>query len=305
MTTSRAVPLLVALLCVTAIGVSATTLDSTLTTDPDEEIDPDYELLPIGQDEAFDLQQQLEGDAEPSDTDETEPTPGEGDETTEPEESSEQADEESAPDGDEGGDGGSSDAGTGSGTEVGTGTGPATPDLLDRLLALLLAALRVLVPLLAILTLVALAVRYRDRLAAVLAGLLADDEPVETRADPVETWPVASPSNPVDRAWLAMARQVDPDRPAVMTPSEFAAAAVDAGLDAEGVSAITEAFERVHYGGRPPSAERERAEAGLRRLQNADGGSPADAGQGRSGGRATADGEGSGRDAAGREEVGR
>lgn len=283
---SRVAPLLVALLCITAIGVSATTLDSTLTTDPDEEIDPEYERLPIGQEDAFVLQQQMEGNTDPNDSEESEPTEGEGDETKEPEESSEDEGDESAADSeDEGGESGSSDDGAGSGTTEGMGTGPGTPDLLDRLLALILAILRVLVPLLAILSLLALAVRYRERLAAVLGALLADDEPVERRTEPVETWPAGAATNPVDRAWLAMVRQVDPDRPAVMTPSECAAAAVDAGLDAEGVEAITDAFERVHYGGCPPSAERDRAEAGLRRLRNADGGHPSDDRPGRSGDR--------------------
>lgn len=273
---SRAASLAVALLCITAIGVSATTLESTLTTDPDEEIDPEYELLPIGQDDAFDLQQQMEGDGEPIDSDDSDPTEGAGDETKEPEESSEDEGQSSAADTeDRNGDSGSGDEGTDSGSATGTGTGAGTPDLLDRLLAALLAILRVLLPLLAALSVVALAVRYRERIAATVAAVLASDGPVERPADPVETWPRSAPANPVDRAWLTMVRQADPDRPDVMTPAECAAAARDAGLDPAAVAAITRAFERVHYGGRHPSSEIERAESGLRRLQNADGGTPA------------------------------
>lgn len=272
---SRIAPALVALLCITAIGVSATTLDSTLTTDPDEEIDPNYELLPIGQDDALEIQQEMEGTAgDPGDSDGSVPgEASEGDPTDDGD--SDPEDHESSAES-EGGDEGPSagDDGAGSGDGTGAGTGPATPDLLDRLLAMLLALLRALVPLVAVLSLGALAVRHRARIAAAIASLVGSGDGVERSADPEETWPESAPTNPVDRAWVTMVRQADPPRPAVMTPAECAAAARDAGLDPAAVAAITDAFERVHYGGSPPSSEIDLAAEGLRGLQDADGGTP-------------------------------
>lgn len=265
MNSSRLAPVAVALLCITALGVSATTLETTLTTDPDEEIDPEYELLPIGQEDALTIQQEMDGtdEGDPGNGQDGDPTDESEDDPSDPDES----DEESAASD-------SGDDGTGS-SDDGTGTAPSAPDLLDRLLALLLALLRVLMPAAVVLASLALAVRYRERIAAALAALVASGAPDDRSPvrDEIEAWPPAAPENPVDRAWVTMVRQAGLDRPAVMTPSECAAAAREAGLDPRAVADITDAFERVHYGGRPASAEAERAEDGLRRLQNADGGS--------------------------------
>lgn len=274
MTGGRLAPLLVALLCFTAIGVSATTLDSTLTTDPDDEIDLEYDRLPIGEEDAADVQDQLNGSTDPSSTRSDASEEGSGEETT-PDTSTEER-REGAASGSAGDDGSEGTAAGGDGdTGQGTGSGAGTRDLLDRLLALLAAILRVLVPLLVLAALLATAVRYRERIAALLGAILGDDEaPTAEAADPGEPWPPTEPANPVDRAWVALVAQVDPDRPALMTPAEVAEAARDAGLDADAVDAITRAFERVTYGGRPPSAEVDRARDGLRRLQGADGGTP-------------------------------
>ena len=79
--------------------------------------------------------------------------------------------------------------------------------------------------------------------------------------------------NGVYRAWRDMTEALDVDRPASSTPAEFAAAAVDAGVDEEPVEALTAVFERVRYGGEEATAERERRAAeALRRIEERHGG---------------------------------
>jgi hypothetical protein len=79
--------------------------------------------------------------------------------------------------------------------------------------------------------------------------------------------------NGVYRAWRDMTEALDVDRPASATPAEFAAAAVDAGVDEEPVAELTAVFERVRYGGENATAERERRAAeALRRIEERHGG---------------------------------
>jgi hypothetical protein len=79
--------------------------------------------------------------------------------------------------------------------------------------------------------------------------------------------------NGVYRAWREMTEALEVDRPASATPAEFAAAAVEAGVDEEPVSELTEVFERVRYGGADPTDDRERrAAAALRRIEAEHGG---------------------------------
>lgn len=74
--------------------------------------------------------------------------------------------------------------------------------------------------------------------------------------------------NAVFRAWREMTGGLDVDNPASSTPAEFAAAAVDAGMDREDVTELTGLFEAVRYGGLEPDGERERrAVAALRRIE--------------------------------------
>lgn len=81
--------------------------------------------------------------------------------------------------------------------------------------------------------------------------------------------------NEVYRAWRGMTEALEIDRPASATPTEFAAAAIEAGVDEEPVSELTEVFERVRYGGADPTDDRERrAAAALRRIEAEHGGEP-------------------------------
>ncbi|QUO47535.1 MULTISPECIES: DUF4129 domain-containing protein [Halorubrum] len=89
-------------------------------------------------------------------------------------------------------------------------------------------------------------------------------------ADRIES---SNADNEVYRAWRDMTDVLDVDRPASSTPAEFATAAVDAGVDEEPVTALTEVFERVRYGGEDATDDRERrAVEALRRIEERHGG---------------------------------
>lgn len=80
----------------------------------------------------------------------------------------------------------------------------------------------------------------------------------------------ADVGNQVYRAWVEMTAYLDVDRPDSSTPGEFAAAAVDAGMDPDDVDELTRLFERVRYGDeRATDARAERAVAALRRIESA------------------------------------
>ncbi|MEZ3115924.1 DUF4129 domain-containing protein [Halobaculum sp. MBLA0147] len=78
----------------------------------------------------------------------------------------------------------------------------------------------------------------------------------------------ADVENEVYRAWREMTTHLDVPRPRSSTPAEFAAAAVDAGMAREDVTALTEVFEEVRYGDRDVTTDRERrAVEALRNLE--------------------------------------
>jgi hypothetical protein len=77
-------------------------------------------------------------------------------------------------------------------------------------------------------------------------------------------------ANDVYRAWAEMTESLTVDHPESSTPGEFAAAAVDAGMDREDVERLTRLFSDVRYGGEDPTPEREReAVETLRRIEAA------------------------------------
>lgn len=76
--------------------------------------------------------------------------------------------------------------------------------------------------------------------------------------------------NEIYRAWRELTRPLEVDRPDSSTPGEFAAAAVEAGIDRDHVDELTRLFEAVRYGHEEPTPERERkAAAVLRRIEAA------------------------------------
>lgn len=280
----RYVSLLLAVCCIGAAGVASTTLDSTFEQRPDDVVDFDYDEVPIGTDQAAALKDAVQGTEGSSGGD----TPSQtGDPTAaESDGSGEQAGSAATGDGD-----GASDASTGSGSEqsatqsgsgdqqagadadgsgaltgdgaTAPGENPPEPSLLDRLLDLLVT----LLPLFVLLIALGLAYRYREYLAALVAGVLARFETQPDGTGETTVWPRREPENEVHGAWLTMVSRAGVERPRQRTPSECAAAAAEAGLDPDAVRTLTDVFEEVRYGEAPVTEGRlERARAGLRGL---------------------------------------
>lgn len=263
--------LVVAVLCMLAVSLSATSLDSTLGTDPDDVVDLEYEKLPIGKDDAGDLKRQVESNKEDGQGD-----AGEEGDTTERESDASGSDsagsagtEDQAGGGDASGTagGGGDNSGTSGGGGPGdrSGSGPATPPPPPQLLDYL--------PWLLLLLVLGLASRYRRRLLALalaLPGVFPGPEgDGEEREAVTAQWCGVEPSNEVHRAWLAMVRAVPVERPWTRTPSECADLAREAGADEDAVEQITRTFAEVRYGGRPVTDERrQRAREGIERLRN-------------------------------------
>jgi hypothetical protein len=85
-------------------------------------------------------------------------------------------------------------------------------------------------------------------------------------ADRIETGDAFD--NEVFRAWAEMTEHLAVKHPESSTPAEFAAAAVDAGMQPDDVRELTDLFEEVRYGNREVTAERERrATDALRRIE--------------------------------------
>lgn len=129
--------------------------------------------------------------------------------------------------------------------------------------------------------LVLLATRGDDDASATDAGdsgMDASDEPdlqelARTAGEAADRIETAEANNEVYRAWREMTAVLDVERPASSTPGEFAAAAIDAGVDPEPVDRLTAVFEEVRYGDSEPTDERERAAVeALRRIEAAHGG---------------------------------
>lgn len=280
---SRAIPVVIAVLSISALGVAATTLETTLTADPDEVIDMDSDRVPIGQgsaetlleevnsggDEAGEPSEAGDGSAEAAVDDGSPETTGSGDgdagDRTDPPESGDTGDEidpSGSGDGPEGSTGAvaGENAGSGSGAGAEGETGVPRPFLATVLQVLLVVVLA------------ALAYRYHGALLSALGRRSADVAPETSEASGSDTnpWPGASPSNVVDRAWLAMIQRIEPERPETATPTECVALARDRGADVEAVEAIAMAFERVHYGGVSAVTEESRAREGLRRIDEGD-----------------------------------
>lgn len=259
----------IAVLCVVALGVSATTLESSLSTDPDDVIDLDWEKLPISQEDAADVQSDMQSEQESSDGDGGS-SDSESSETTETEQTQveEQQQQEQQEQQDQQSDPQEQDPDADSFMPGQTTIWDVLLDLLPWLVALAwLAAVG------------ALLYRYRDQVVALaLAALPRGSE--EDDADAAEEWAV-EPANEVDRLWLKMVRRLDVDDPETTTPTEFAREAVHAGMDPDGVRTLTGVFEEVRYGDTGVTEDRERrARDAFRKLGLDDARSPENRGRG-------------------------
>ncbi|WP_123535464.1 DUF4129 domain-containing protein [Halosimplex salinum] len=250
-----------AVVLLAGIGASATTLQSTVETTPDDVIDVDSASLPMSSDDVGEYADRLDSDSGSDGTapdqsgDPSEPSgdSGDGDESESESEDGDESESESE-DGD-GQQGGSSEPTAGDHTGERRTEGPGdlpgrdTQSLLEWLLSLLgalLAALLRALPVLVALGLLAAAVANRDRIAAALRERFGrgDDLPDEADGPPLR----AAPDNEVERAWYEMAALVDGDGVETTSPRECARRAVADGADRAAVERVTETFESVRYG---------------------------------------------------------
>jgi len=164
---------------------------------------------------------------------------------------------------------------------MGGGEAIAQPSLISQFL---------LVGVLGLLAVVAILVLTGDHDQTVADG--ADGEGEEDAADPVDVAAVGEAAgraadrieetdegesfeNEVYRAWAEMTDSLTVDHPESSTPGEFAAAAVDAGLEREDVEQLTRLFADVRYGGAEATADREQAAVDtLRRIEATYAGDP-------------------------------
>ena len=250
----RALAAVVAVLCVVAFGTAATSLDSSLSSEPGDLVDPDYGGLPFSQEDVEEVRKAFESTNDQGSEAKSSQPADQG-----PKEEQPQAGSDGDPQNVQ-----SSDSESESDQQSSGGQGPAEQGLLDRLLGFLLS----LWPLAVLLVVAGLAYRYRDRIRALLAALLGGvGRPGAGPAAEPDPWADVTPSNDVERAWLTMVRAAGLSRPWTKTPGECAEEAVSSGLDPEGVRTITDVYEEVRYGGAQPTGRHERrAREGLGRL---------------------------------------
>lgn len=245
-----------AVACVVAVAAAADGFDS-LSTDPEDLVDPEFDRLPVGQGELESLRDEVvaregTGDTRPKPDESSEGSASRGtseesaaesaaESSGEREASAEVTTQAEAQDQAESQDQSAANQQRTTRSESasdGPGDQPPPPPPDERdwwLLLALLAALAVAG---------AFAYRYVDRFRS-------DDADAPPFGD-------ANPDSEVERAWLNLVRRVDADRPETRTPGEWAARAVDSGLDADAVATLTRAFESVRYGGGEETEERRR-----------------------------------------------
>lgn len=276
MDTDRLFSVAVGLILLAGIGTTATSLQTSVDTTPDEAIDIDSASLPVGADDFGRFDGENDGSKSGSDSG------GDGGGSAKADSDSQRggsAESESGGGGDESRAGSREGAGDRQSKRVNDGPqkkqsdggsktteGKGDPDeqsFLEWLLSLLRSLLALLVDLLPLILLVglaAVAVSQRERVAAALSRFTdrgADD-------DPDGPSPRPAPTNDVAQAWYEMAALVDADVSRTASPRECASRAVAAGADRAAVERVTSAFEEVRYGHEAVTPERrQRAREGI------------------------------------------
>lgn len=256
-----------ALVSIAGVGMVSTTMGSAVETTPDDVVDLEASAVPFGSGDLRDFDERVNGDVDSVEAAEARDAPDDepGDtETTKPDDRGDPSAKARPPDSEE------RQESTRSNSKQGTGFGPVDRSWLDRLLALLRALLEFLLsilPLVALVGVIALGVYKRDAIRDRLAGYLDDrgsDAGAENGVDHV-----TAPQNEVTRAWDEMVSLLDVDGRTKRTPREVARVATERGVDRDAVDRVTSAFEEVRYGqAEVTPARRERALDGLERVRS-------------------------------------
>jgi len=268
----------VGVILLAGIGATATTLQTSVETTPDEAIDVDEASLPVGADDFGRYDGEDDGANSGSNQGDS------GGASTNPDSDSERdgnaksdsssAKKETRPaSGDSENDGDSKqpmdggqnqNSGDGSDESLGEKYKDDDQSLLEWLLSLLrslLALIAELLPLVVLLGLAAVAVAERERIAAFLSRFVDSGDGAD---DPDGPAPRPAPTNDVAQAWYEMVALVDADVSRTASPRDFANRAVAAGADRSAVERVTSAFEEVRYGHAEVTPERrQRAREGI------------------------------------------
>lgn len=248
----------VAIVVIAAVGLSASTLGASMSTDPADAVDVQWDALPLGEDRQGDIEGAAEkldetyrqsGDGGDSDSqggsagDTQAQNTQAGDGTNEAQQAGDEAGDrksqgESAADGDvPAGSGAQSSSPSDSGL---TPAGPPWTLFLWLFVPLMFALLA-----------------YRELRIALGSD---SDGPAAGSLSP-------APNNDVERAWAELVARASVDRPQTRTPRDCARRAVERGFDAGQVDRLRRTFEDVRYGTTPPTDEQARlARESLARL---------------------------------------
>lgn len=230
-------------------------------TNPDDVINFRWEQLPVGQDSAKDLKDEMESNERSQDG------------TTGQKRQAGDRNQQQGGGGDQSGTSGISQEPDP--REMGLGPGEARSviegrqDLLSRLLDLLPYILMALVALVVL----SLMYRYRERLWALVllpVGLIMAVVPGRSGSRrggggrPMKSY---DPQNEVEHAWYEMVKRLDIDDIQSRTPGEIARRAIETGMEPGAVETLTQTFQDIRYGGHPVSdGHRDRAREGMRKL---------------------------------------
>lgn len=240
----RVLTLVVALVCAFALGATGTSLEAAVSTSPDDVIDIEDTGLPISQENAREVRDQVENEQEEPDKEEVQ----QQQEQQEQQQQQQQQQEQQQP------------------QEQGAATKPDEPSLWQQLLALLRDLFPYIVGTLVVVALAVAAYKQRHRLLALAALLVGDEEEYEYPDRGHRPLDFA-PENDVDAAWVRLVSALGERARGARTTREYERAAVEAGLDPDAVGQVTRAFEEVRYGGQPVTDERrQRATEGIQRL---------------------------------------
>lgn len=232
----RVLTLVVALVCAFALGAAGTSLDSAVSTSPDDVIDVDRTGLPISENQAREVRDQVESEQE-------EPKPEEAQQNQDDQQQQQKQQQQQQQQ-----------------QQQSQSASPSEPSLWQQLLALLRALFPYLLGALLVGLLALIVYRKRDRLLALLALLVDGPDDEEAYEPPTHEFrPLdLAPENDVDAAWIRLVRAVGDRSAGARTPREYENAAVRAGFDPDAVSQVTRAFEEVRYGGQPVTDDRRR-----------------------------------------------
>ncbi len=259
---TRLLTLCVLVCCMFAVASTASTLDESVSTDPSDAIDPDWEKLPIGKEKASELRERAQSEPADAGTPSADASTDGGDRRDEQSASGEGTAQGSS--GGEAGDAGTSGGSDGSearaasgGHESDGGSKTATVSLLTLLFSLLRP---LLLGVLVLGVLVGGVVVFRR--------LRPERSPTDGDGSTGLSRPVGSPSpsNDVSRAWFELMHRFGVADEHQLTPRERAELAIERGAEPDSVRALTGLFERTRYGHTSVTdATRDRAEKWLDR----------------------------------------